>query len=124
MGGTETEFVEHLLHTWKQPKITFLLGLLAGSLLVGTLVVSPPAALEPTPPETIGEAIVDHYQQRAPHGVTYELAEIRSHDSGLYQVTVTVQSGAQSTEEQVYVTENGKWSFERPPTQIHPQITE
>lgn len=123
MGRTD-ELADHFLRTWKQPKITFLTGLLVGSLLVGTLAVSPPAALQPTPPEDVGTAVVDHYQQRAPAGVTYEMVDIRRHDSDLYQVTVNVQSGTQSSEEQVYVTDDGKWVFERPPSQVHPQVTE
>lgn len=118
-----TDPIDHLLHAWKRPRNTFLLGILLGSLLVGTLVVSPPAALESTPPEEVGEAVVDHYQQRAPTGLSYELVSIRSHDSGLYQVTVDVQSGEESTEEDVYVTDDGKWVFERPPSQVQPQVT-
>ncbi len=118
-----TGFADQVVNTWTRPKLMFLLGLLFGSILVGTLAVSPPAALEPAAPKEIGAAALDHYQDRAPTGITYELVNVRSHDSGLYRVTLRVESGTHSTEETVYVTENGKWVFEQSPSQMQPRIT-
>lgn len=116
------EIADQVVEAWKRPKLAFLLGALFGIIIVGSLVISPPAALQSLPPEDVGETVVTHYQNLAPTGVDYELAAVQRHDSGLRQVTIDVTRGTLTTQEVVYVTRDGQWVFEQPPNRVQPSV--
>lgn len=113
---------EEVLEAWKHPKFAFLLGALFGIILVGSIIVSPPTTAQQAGPDMVGERVVQHYQNIAPAGLTYELVDVTSHNSDMYEVTIEVSRGTVTSTETVYTTENGKWVFTQPPEHVQPQL--
>lgn len=115
---------DRVLDAWQHPKFAFLIGLLAGIFFIGMLVFAPPETFQQTTQDELGEKVVGHYENRAPTGLQYELVDVEHHGSGLYEVNVNVMRGTVTTEETVYITSDGKWVFDQPPSRIQPQLSE
>lgn len=118
------DIVGQVISAWQHsPKFAFLVGALVGVVLAGTIVLSAPDAFQPDDAGQVGERVVNHYSSRAPAGVSYELADVRQEDSGIYAVTVDVTSAGTTYSETVYVTPDGSQVFETPPTRLRADIS-
>lgn len=118
------DIVGKVLHAWRHsPKFSFLVGALVGIVLVGTIVLTTPDAFQPDGTGQVGERVVNHYSSRAPAGVSYELADVRQEDSGIYTVILEVTSAGTTYREAVYVTPDGSQVFESPPSRLRADIS-
>lgn len=107
-----------VVDAWNNPRFAFLFGLIAGVVLVGTVVLSSPSAFTGDSTEQVGQTVLGHYESRAPPGVSYTLADVTEQDSGMYAVTLDVTTAADTYQETVYVTPDGGHVFEVPPQRL------
>lgn len=117
----EADIGERILATWKQPRVAFLIGLLVGAIAIGSIAVSPPTTQDEEA-GNIGDRVIAHYEDRAPQGVTYSLEDVRQYSNGMYKVTLTVNNGATTSQESVYVSADGEWIFETAPVNTRPAL--
>lgn len=118
----EDDVFDHLREWWT-PRNAFLLGGLAGILVLGLLVLSSPTTFGSGEPEDVGAKTLAHYRSAAPPGVEYDLVDVREDVSGMYRVTLEVTSGTATSQETVYVAPDGRRVFESPPVQLHADIS-
>lgn len=114
---------DRFVEVWQHPKVAFLLGVLVSAIVIGSIAVSPPVSEGGPAAERIGEQTVSHYETKATSDISYELLDVEQHSSGLYKVTVAVQRGTVSSQESVYVTQDGKYTFTTPPERVRPELT-
>lgn len=114
---------DKVIDVWKNPRHSFLIGILVGIVLIGMIVVAPPQTFQQQTTEDVGEKVVNHFQDRAPTGLEYELVDVEHHESGIYRVDVRVTRGSITSEETVYTTSDGKWAFTQEPEHVQPQLS-
>lgn len=123
MEGVEEDGRDWNVFTvWKRPRYAFILGLLAGAVLVVSVVLSTPSTFQDRP-DRIGERIVNHYRKIAPPTIEYALVGVEEHASGTYAVTLQVTSGAVTSNQTVYVTAGGDYVFESPPAEVQADVS-
>jgi hypothetical protein len=121
---TSKNIGDRVLDAWHRPRFAFLVGTLAGILLIGMIVFAPADAFQQDTAQDIGERAVTHFQNRAPTGLEYSLVSTNRYGDGLYQIKIDVTRGSITSTETVYVTTNGKWLFTKQPEHLQPQLAQ